>query len=61
MPGVCNWRTIEDADRTVTCGKLLGGEVIGILKETGVDKEPDDKTQEAIDLLKREGYKIVKK
>jgi len=33
IAGVCNWRKVTDEDRTVTCGRLLGGEVVGILVE----------------------------
>jgi cytoskeletal protein CcmA (bactofilin family) len=58
--GVCSWRQITDDERTITCSKLIGGGVVeyGILKETG--EAMDDQTQEAIELLKKNGYKIVK-
>lgn len=39
--GVCNWREISDADKTITCGKLESGEVaFGTLVETGIEEEP---------------------
>jgi hypothetical protein len=34
------WRKINDEDKTITCGKLLKGEIgYGILKETGIEEE----------------------
>jgi UDP-3-O-[3-hydroxymyristoyl] glucosamine N-acyltransferase len=58
--GICNWREITDEDKTITCGELESGTIeYGILKETGIE-ESDDKTQEAMRLLKEKGYKIVK-
>ena len=42
----------------VQCHLVRGNIEYGILKETG---EEDDKTQEAMELLKSKGYKIVKK
>jgi hypothetical protein len=58
--GTCPWRNIEDEDKTITCGKLVNGIIeYGILKETGIE-ETDDKTEEAIALLKEKGYRIVK-
>ena len=58
--GICSWRDITDEEKTITCGKLEGGTVeYGILRETGVE-ESDDKTQEAMRLLKEQGYKIIR-
>ena len=58
--GICNWREISDEDKTITCGKLESGTIeYGILRETGVE-ESDDKTQEAMRLLKEQGYKIIR-
>ena len=58
--GICAWRDITDEEKTITCGKLEGGTVeYGILRETGVE-ESDDKTQEAMRLLKEQGYKIIR-
>ena len=58
--GICNWMEISDEDKTITCGKLESGTIeYGILRETGVE-ESDDKTQEAMRLLKEKGYKIVR-
>lgn len=38
--GVCTWRETEEADRTITCGKLESGKVeYGVLKEVGLPKE----------------------
>ena len=39
--GICNWRTISDDEKTITCGKMIGGGVVeyGILKETGLPEE----------------------
>lgn len=38
--GVCTWREITDAERTITCGKLEGGTIeYGILVETGLENE----------------------
>ena len=59
--GICSWREISEEEKTVTCGKFNGGVVeYGILKETGLEEEKDDKTEEAMKLLKERGYKIVK-
>ena len=61
--GTCNWRDINDEEKTVTCGKLLNGIIeYGILVETGLEEEveSDDKTEEAVELLKSKGYKIIK-
>ena len=60
--GICSWRDITDEEKTITCGKLEGGTVeYGILKETGLEEgEDDDKTEEAMKLLREKGYKIVK-
>ena len=60
--GICSWRDITDEEKTITCGKLEGGTVeYGILKETGLEEgEDDDKTEEAMKLLKEKGYKIIK-
>ena len=34
--GICNWKDITDADKTITCAELVSGEVVhGILNETG--------------------------
>ena len=41
IAGVCNWREITDEDKTITCGKLEGGEIVGILKETEIEDEKD--------------------
>ena len=59
--GICTWRTITDDEKTITCSKLIGGGVVeyGILVETG-EPELDDKTREAMEVLKKAGYKIVK-
>jgi hypothetical protein len=40
--GICYWRqTVDDSDKTITCGKFEGGTVeYGILKEIGL---PDAK------------------
>ncbi len=42
--GICFWRkTVNDEDKTITCGKFEGGDVAyGILKETGL---PDEKKE----------------
>lgn len=57
--GICTWREITDEERTITCSKINGGVVeYGILKETG--EVQDDATKQAIELLKNNGYKIVK-
>ena len=32
----------------------------GILKETGLEPEDDDRTEEAMKLLREKGYKIIK-
>ena len=55
--GICSWRDIADEEKTITCGKLEGGTVeYGILKETGLEEgEDDDKTEEAMKLLKEKG------
>jgi hypothetical protein len=61
--GTCNWRKIVNEDKTITCGKLENGTIeYGILKETGLKEkvEGDDKTEEAMKLLKEQGYRIVK-
>ena len=61
--GVCSWREIDYSDKTVTCGKLENGTIeYGILKELGLPNEDkvEDRTEEAIKLLKDKGYKIVK-
>ena len=58
--GICSWMEISDEDKTITCGKLGSGTIeYGILRETGVE-ESDDKTQEAMRLLKEQGYKIIR-
>ena len=60
--GVYSWREVTNEEKTITCGKLEGGTVeYGILKETGLEEgEDDDKTEEAMKLLKEKGYKIIK-
>ena len=58
--GIKTWDIAAKEEKTITCSKLLKGNVeYGILKETG-EPELDDKTQEAIKVLKEAGYKIVK-
>lgn len=54
----------NSANKTVTCGKLLKGTVAyGDLIETGMPEEEKipDATTEAIELLKKNGYEIIKK
>ena len=59
--GICAWREVTDEEKTITCGKLENGAVgYGILKETGLEPEDDDRTEEAMKLLREKGYKIVK-
>ena len=41
--GVCPWREVTNRDKTVTCGKLLGGKVVGILKEMGLPESEDER------------------
>ena len=58
--GVYSRREVINEEKTITCGKLESGTIeYGILRETGVE-ESDDKTQEAMRLLKEKGYKIVR-
>lgn len=59
--GIKTWSAeILDEEKTIICGKLIGGTIeYGILKETGLD-EIDDKTEEAIKLLEDKGYRIIK-
>jgi len=42
--GICEWRTIDDSEKTITCGKKEGTGVVeyGILIETGL---PDEKIE----------------
>ena len=59
--GICAWREVTDEEKTITCGKLENGAVgYGILKETGLEPEDDDRTEEAMKLLREKGYKIIK-
>ena len=39
--GICWWRKLQDdSEKTVTCGKLIGGEVCyGVVVETGIPNE----------------------
>lgn len=37
--GICTWRQISDAEKTITCGKCEGRVEYGILKELGMPKE----------------------
>ena len=59
--GINTWRGISDEEKTITCSKMIGGGVVeyGILNETG-EPELDDKTEEAMRVLKEAGYKIVR-
>ena len=59
--GICTWRKITDNEKTITCSKLRGGGVVeyGILKATG-EPELDDKIKEAMKLLSKNGYRIIK-
>ncbi len=45
--GICWWRKLQnDEEKTITCGKLIGGEVCyGIVKELGM---PDDKPKSLV-------------
>ena len=54
--GICNWRNISDEEKTITCGKMVGGVVeYGILRELGLPKEEFEETVEVA------GKKFVKK
>ena len=58
--GICNWRDIDSEEKTITCAKLISGEVVyGTLIETDLPKKYTA-IEEAIKLLKNNGYKIVK-
>ena len=49
--GACSWRDITDEEKTITCGKLVGGEVCyGIVEETDIAEET-----KTIDLSGKEG------
>ena len=38
--GICSWKNINDEEKTITCGKMIGGVVeYGILKELGLPEE----------------------
>ena len=59
--GTSPWR--NNATKTITCGKLLKGTIAyGDLIETGMPDEvkQSDATTEAIELLKANGYSIIK-
>jgi hypothetical protein len=57
--GICTWKKISDEEKTISCSKLLSGEVAyGILKETGVverKKVTLELTNEQIESLKSQG------
>ena len=60
LAGISPCHEITDENKTITCHKLEGGIVAhGILVETGI-QEDDSKIQEALELLKSKGYKIIK-
>ena len=63
--GVCWWREISDAEKTITCGKLEGGRVeYGIVKELGLpDEKPDELvsvkiSKSTLEALKKDGIKV---
>jgi hypothetical protein len=42
--GVCNWRNISDDEKTITCEKLISGNIVhGILKE--IPRQSDNKIE----------------
>ena len=60
--GTATWT--KTPTKTVECGKLISGTIVhGDLIETGLPEEEkvSDATTEAIELLKKNGYEIIKK
>ncbi len=60
--GTATWT--KTPTKTVKCGKLVSGTIVhGDLIETGLPEEEKlpDATTEAIELLKKNGYEIIKK
>jgi hypothetical protein len=61
--GVCEWKETTKEEETLTCGEFISGDIkYGYLEEVGLLEEGinDDKTEEAMKLLRERGYKIIK-
>ena len=47
--GICTWKEVSDEEKTITCGKFIGGIVgYGILKETGIGETLTELTLQQI-------------
>jgi hypothetical protein len=61
--GVYEWKETTKEEETLTCGEFISGDIkYGYLEEVGLLEEGinDDKTEEAMKLLRERGYKIIK-